>query len=139
MARTFLTFGDIEGKLDVLRVECEMRPQGPLSRPKANRKMWPDASMSERSMTSAEQPTDSDANQEGSVGLLFDRLPQGPLERTCCLCQSIGGAVGDLRGTIASLPIDIPRCSLDLLGNAFRPLLRIAQCAIQIIGHITLR
>jgi hypothetical protein len=89
-------------------------------------------------MTSTEQPTDSDANQKGSVGLLFDRLPQGPFERTCCLCQSIGGAVGDLRGTIASLPINIPRCPLDLLGNAFRPLLRIAQRAIQIVGHITL-
>jgi hypothetical protein len=28
MPRTYLVFGDIEGKLDVLRVECQMRPQG---------------------------------------------------------------------------------------------------------------
>ena len=34
MPRTYLVFGDIEGKLDVLRVECtQVRPQGPLSRP----------------------------------------------------------------------------------------------------------
>jgi hypothetical protein len=31
MARTYLIFGDIEGKLDVLSVECtQVRPQGPL-------------------------------------------------------------------------------------------------------------
>ena len=34
MARTYLIFGDIEGKLNALRVECTraaMQPQGPLS------------------------------------------------------------------------------------------------------------
>jgi len=30
VSRTYLVFGDIEGKLDVLRVECrQMRPQRP--------------------------------------------------------------------------------------------------------------
>ena len=34
MPRTYLIFGDIEGKLNVLRVECtKVRSQGPLSRP----------------------------------------------------------------------------------------------------------
>jgi len=42
MPRTYLIFGDIEGKLDVLRVEChQMRPQGPLSRPQTDREVRP--------------------------------------------------------------------------------------------------
>jgi hypothetical protein len=93
-------------------------------------------------MASAEQPTDPNADQQGSVGLLFDRFPQDSLERTCRLRHGICGAAGDLAGTFASLPIDIPRCPFDVLGNTFRPLLRIAQRAIQIaatgsiVGHI---
>src|SRR5262245_50097469 len=98
--------------------------------------------LSERSMASAEQPTDSNADQDGGVGLLFDRLPQQPLERTCRLRHCIAGAVGDVGGTRASLPVDIPRCTFDFLGDAFRPLLRIVQRAIKIaatgsvVGHI---
>jgi hypothetical protein len=38
MPRTYLIFGDIEGKLDVLRVECsKCDRKGPLSRPQADR------------------------------------------------------------------------------------------------------
>src|SRR5262245_57998586 len=93
-------------------------------------------------MGSAEQPTDSNANQDGGVRLLFDRLAQEPLERTCRLRHGIRGAVGDVGGTGASLPVDILRSTSDLLGNAFRPLLRIVQRAVQIaatgsvLGHI---
>jgi hypothetical protein len=36
MARTYLVFGDIEGKLDMLRVECARS----LQRPQADRKIW---------------------------------------------------------------------------------------------------
>jgi hypothetical protein len=39
MARTYLVFGDIDGKLDVLRVECALPTEGPLQRPQANRKI----------------------------------------------------------------------------------------------------
>jgi hypothetical protein len=85
-------------------------------------------------MVSAEQPTDSNADQDGSIGLLVDRLAQEPFERTCRLGHRIAGGVGDVRGTCARLPIDVPCCPVDFLGNAFRPLLRIVQGAIQITG-----
>jgi hypothetical protein len=40
MARTYLVFGDIEGKLDMLRVRVyEVRTQGPLQCPQANREI----------------------------------------------------------------------------------------------------
>jgi hypothetical protein len=39
MARTYLVLGDIDGKLDVLRVECALPTEGPLQRPQANRKI----------------------------------------------------------------------------------------------------
>jgi len=39
---TYLIFGDIEGKLDLLRVECtQVRPQGPLQRSQAHREIRP--------------------------------------------------------------------------------------------------
>jgi hypothetical protein len=42
MARTYLVFGDIDGKLDVLCVECtKIPPQGPPSRPAADREVRP--------------------------------------------------------------------------------------------------
>jgi hypothetical protein len=42
MARTYLVFGDIEGKLDVLRVEMRALPtQGPLQCQQANREVRP--------------------------------------------------------------------------------------------------
>jgi hypothetical protein len=38
--RDYLIFGDIEGKLDVLRVECTKRARkGPLQRPQAHREI----------------------------------------------------------------------------------------------------
>jgi len=39
MARTYLVFGDIDGKLDVQRVKYPLRAQGPLSRPQADREI----------------------------------------------------------------------------------------------------
>jgi hypothetical protein len=41
MARNYLVFGDIEGKLDVLRIDCmKCTRRGPLLRPQADRKIW---------------------------------------------------------------------------------------------------
>src|SRR5262245_39303618 len=90
--------------------------------------------LSERSMASAEQPTDSNADQDGSVRLLFDRPAQDPFERTRGLRYGIRGAVGDVGGTGARLPVDIPRSTFDFLGNAFRLLLCFVQRAVQIAG-----
>jgi len=93
-------------------------------------------------MASAEQPADSNADQDGGVRLLFDCPAQDPFERTCGLRHGIRGAVGDVGGTGARLPVDIPRSTFDFLGNAFRLLLRNVQRAIQIaasgsvLGHI---
>jgi hypothetical protein len=39
MARTYLVFGDIDGKLDMLRVECTRCGRKPLQRPQANREI----------------------------------------------------------------------------------------------------
>jgi hypothetical protein len=33
---SYLDFGDIEGEVDVLRIECARRQQGPLQRPQAD-------------------------------------------------------------------------------------------------------
>ena len=39
MARTYLVFGDIDGKLDVLRVVRALSTEGPLSRPQTDREV----------------------------------------------------------------------------------------------------
>ena len=54
MPRTYLIFGDIEGKLDVLRVECTKCDR--LSRPQADREARAQGQHDEREMLNADCP-----------------------------------------------------------------------------------
>jgi hypothetical protein len=77
MARTYLVFGDMEGKLDVLRVECTKCPRkGLLQRPQADREIRPQSQHGEMEGAAQRRLPQEDANEHERCDLICPDLPK---------------------------------------------------------------
>ena len=75
--RSYLIFGDIEGKLDVLRVECtKVRPQGPLQRLKAHREIRAQGKHDEMEQLNGDCPRRDEHSLHERCDLICPDLPK---------------------------------------------------------------
>src|SRR5215471_10098588 len=92
-------------------------------------------------MHPAEQPADSERDQDCRVRLCFDGVAKGALEGRSRIpgCRhGIARRICDVRGPVASLAIEVLRGSLDLVNGPFDLCLGVAEGPLPAECDVTL-